>query len=227
MATNLLVDDKGTEETLQNIFAVASQCNVMALRGLPQATKTFRRARGMAQLDSAMSDARVMGLIKQFAGSQIGFGMDKPKYDDVVLRRCALIALLKGASLESIDGPEWMIIGEKTYLCKPFYQRILREMEGIANIVVRPGRHEQTEANTAYVPVVVELRDHGRLRRWEFVTTPESDSRIPVRVNAGMIVDAILGKAEAKALRRVYAELSGEDISDEPPEQAESVFDAK
>lgn len=218
MGTDLIVDDKGTEEQLARIMTVASQCSAPALRGMDEASKTFRIARATMELDKAMSSQQVMAMFKSLAGSELGFGADDiKKYDDKQIRRAAIVSLMKGARLTSFDGPEWMLLAGKCYLCKPFYRRILEEMEGITNVVVRTARHEQPDTSTAYVPVCVELRDNGRLRRWEFQNKDGQDCRIAVRINAGMIVDAILGKAEAKALRRVYHELAGEDISDEEP----------
>lgn len=217
-----------TESVMLKIVEIASSCSPSATRNLPEHVKTVRIARKSLEMDKAMADDKqFMAMIKSLCGNEFGFGADKD-YDEKTIRRAVMTALVRGANLSSYTGPEWMILSGKCYLCKPYYLRKLRELDGISNVVVRQEKHEQLEASTAYVPVTVELRDNQKLRRWEFTKHTdkngvERDYRIPVRVNSGMIVDGIHGKAEAKALNKVYTELTGEVIDDyedgEPPQE--------
>lgn len=225
MKNDLAVVDRAegsgdTEVALSAIMNTAHRCALPALRGLSQVQRTLAIARGTMELDRAMTAKPIMEMLRHLAGNELGFAVDK-KYEDAILRRAATVALLKGARLTSFDGPEWMIIGGKTYLCKPFYRRMLLELPNVANLVVRCQAHEQTETNTAYVPIVVTLRVDSKLRTWRFIEKDGIDERIAVRVNAGMIVDAILGKAESKALRRIYVELAGEELPDDEADQHE------
>jgi len=225
-----------TEKVLSNVLALAGKCAMNTLRGVPEQVKTLRIARTTIEMEREMSSKPFMLMLQSLCGHELGFGADK-NYDDKTIRRAAMVALIKEARMTSFDGAEWMILAGKCYLCKPYYRRRLAEMDGITNVVVRTEAPEQNDTQTSYVPVTVELRDNSKLRRWDFRKSADKtgevrDHRIPVRVNSGMIVDGILGKAESKALRRVYAELSGEDIPDEPefesaPESAPIVQDIK
>lgn len=181
------------------------------------AAGTFRRA---LQMSKAIADMRtliskeVLSHIMPLQGSRLGFRTDKDQnggYPAEVVKECLIEAVLNGAMP---CGNEFNIIAGNAYLTREFFTRRLREWPGLTDLVIEMG-----------VPAVgnggalVECRATWRLNgvpdSVHCRKTADSDSRIPVRVNANAIVDATLGKAERKLRARVWAKLTGSASSGE------------
>lgn len=141
--------------------------------------------------------AEVMEPVMALMGSSLGFRSDKT-YPVEVVRDCFIESRIRGFSCV---GNEWNIISGNFYAAKAGLRRQVTKWPGI------------TDFKDAYdVPRWV--GDKGAVVKcsasWKLNGAEEHlDCEIPIKVNAGMGADAILGKAERKLLKRVHDRLSG------------------
>lgn len=160
-------------------------------------------------------------------GSKLGFRTDRDtsdkSYSRQQIRDCLIEGMLRGAHpvMNEIN-----IIGGNCYLTKEFFQRRLSELDGFANLHVAFGVPLMKDGGA-----LVEMRAtwlwKGQRQSMLCVKTDESDNRIAVRVNAGMGVDAVLGKAESKLLRRIYKKVTGSEWVEEDEVDAVPVLEAE
>ncbi len=181
-----------------------------ALKKVDDIARAFKIAEGVKkvrELVRSVSD-RIMPL----QGSALGFRTDKDKdggYGADVVAECATEALLRGLRL---TGNEWNIIGGRCYVAQAGCARLVAELEGLTDLEHAPG-----------VPL---LKEGGAIvlysATWKVDGKPMSLTRtIPIRVNNGMGVDAILGKAKRKMLAAVYERVTGSVLSDGEEEEGE------
>jgi hypothetical protein len=144
-------------------------------------------------------------------GSSLGFRTDKDSqggYPEAVVIECATEALLRGLRL---TGNEWNIIGGRCYVAQAGCARLVSTYPGLTDLEHAPG-----------VPV---MGNGGAIveytMRWKLDGVAMGMTRrIPVRVNGGMGMDAVLGKAKRKMLAAVYERLTGSVLSEGEPEES-------
>lgn len=142
-------------------------------------------------------------------GAGMGFRTDKDSsggYPMPVVRDALIEATLRG--LHPV-GNQFNIIAGRFYCTKEGFKQLLDNIAGLKWFVV-PGNLKQV-ANGTEVPVHVKYTLAGK--------TQELDWTFPVRVNAGMGTDAVLGKAERKARKRLYEFITGVELADGEVEQ--------
>lgn len=174
-----------------------------ALAKLDGITRAFKLAEGVKQVH-ALVKAHV-DKIMPLQGSALGFRTDKDKdggYAPAVVSECATEALLRGLRL---TGNEWNIIGGRCYAAQAGCARLVAELDGLTDL--------------EHSPCVPVMKEGGAiveyLMTWRMNDKPMSLTRkIPIRVNAGMGADAILGKAKRKMLAAVYERVTGSVLSD-------------
>jgi hypothetical protein len=209
------------QKATEDIESIVQRCSVVALRKEPVLMQTIKMARGMQALRNVLTESAINGDFMPLQNTALGFLTDKPEgYDWKTVRECVIEGLLRG--FRPINN-EFNIISGRFYGAKNGFERIVREYPGLRNLAFELG-----------VPVMV--ADKGALvaceATWELdgeqmalscqappKDGPGMDTRIPVRVNAGMGPDAILGKATRKMFARIYQKLSGcaaEVIEGEP-----------
>jgi hypothetical protein len=168
--------------------------------------------RGLIMSDAIMHlhrllDDATMGRVMALMNTPLGFKTDKapPKfqaYDVHTVRKCVVQALLMGLN---IVGNEFNIIAESTYCTREGFTRLLREYPGLTDLSIDPDVPD-VRAGQAIVTVKAS---------WKLNGVPASmEARIPVRVNAGMGDDAILGKTYRKVMCRIYNRITGSELSD-------------
>ena len=197
----------------------SSEKTLIALREMSEISKTvspsqlkvvdeFERAHRVATalvLIQKQFTPEVIELITTLQNAPEGFRTDKPKgYHGTELITSVRSALLQGARL---TGDEFNILAGKCYLAKAFFRRQVAQFDGVTSVKFRPKKFTK-EGETAWVPCQVSLRQHGTKREFDYT----GDDAIGVRVNSGMLVDAIFGKAEKKAFQRVLNELLEDDV---------------
>jgi hypothetical protein len=174
-----------------------------ALAKVDEMARAFKIAEGVKQVRALVRS--VADKITPLQGSALGFRTDKDRdggYPADVVAECATEALLRGLRL---TGNEWNIIGGRCYVAQAGCARLLAELPGLTDLEHAPG-----------VPA---LKDGGALveytLRWKLDGRPMSLTRvIPVRVNSGQGVDAIVGKAKRKILAAAYERVTGSALSD-------------
>jgi hypothetical protein len=175
--------------------------------------QTVVLAKGMRDLREAMSEKLVKYVFMPMQGTKLGFRTDKDKdggYPWDIVRDCAMEAMLRG--LRPI-GNEFNIIGGNCYTTLEGFDRKLAEFPGLTDLELTPGVPVLKDGG-ALVPYEASWKVNGKPDSLECTQTTSTDGvitdrRIPVRVNSGQIVDAILGKAKRKMLARIYERISG------------------
>lgn len=184
-----------------------------AIAHLPAMTQAIVLGQGMRSLRTAMTQKLVEYVFMPLQGSKLGFRTDKDKdggYPWDIVRDASIEALMRG--LRPI-GNEFNIIGGNCYTTKEGFERKLEEFPGLSNLLLTPGVPVMKDGG-ALVPFEATWRLNGKRDELyaAHVTDKDgvvTDTRIPVRVNSGQIVDAIIGKARRKMLARIWERITG------------------
>jgi hypothetical protein len=163
----------------------------------------------------------MMSDVMQLRGSKLGFRTDKDKdppnkqYPVEVVKDVLIEAVIRG--FRPI-GNEFNIIAGNFYATKEGVQRCVREWPGLTDLKIQPGvpnAHGEKGALVSYTASwkVDGVADSMRCIRRTLENGEVEDLRIPVRVNSGMGVDAVIGKATSKLFKRIYERLSGSEVS--------------
>lgn len=179
------------------------------LRELKVLEAAVIRAQAMDALRDAL-DNNVMRTFFPLMNSALGFRTDKAKpdgdrYSVDEVREFLIECLLMGVHPV---GNEANIIGGRMYVTKEGLARLVREYPGLTDLKLTPGvpklaRDNKGEVSGAIVPYKATFRINGHAR--------EIEREIPVKVNAYMGIDAIVGKATRKILAAVYGLLTGSE----------------
>ena len=177
---------------------------------LSAATDAMRRTLAMAAVIQKLRDLIPVEYIQQhfmpLQNTSLGFRTDKPTgYTPEVVRDVMIEAMIQGARPV---GNEINIISGRAYFTKECFTRLVREFPGVGDLQLLPGV-PQTSSGGALVPYIATWTLNGTPMRLERIQTEQIDGRIPVRVNAGMGADAILGKATRKMLKAIHDQLEG------------------
>lgn len=202
------------EDTMIEIQRVADDTSIAKLHELPQTTRALRLMQGLRQLRT-LFDGEILSGIKELMDCNLGFRTDRAPgtrdkagnqvapYPDKVVRDCIIEGMLRGAN---IIGNELNIISARCYLTKEYYERLVREL--VSDLRVVEGVPQMCSGG-ALVPMRASWVFEGRPDSIDCVKTPEEDHRIPVRVNAGMGTDAIIGKAYRKLYAKIHRRVTG------------------
>lgn len=203
------------EEVSTAVELAIKDCGIAAIQSLPKFQQAVRMAKGIAALREALTDQFVRHALMPLMNSPLGFLTDRPNdkpYPISVVRDCCIEAAIRGFNWV---GNEFNIISERFYGAKNGYDRLVREFPGLTNLALRPGVAQLAGDRGALVPYTATWLLNGRPMSLECQQVKDGpDERIPVKVNAGMGQDAILGKAERKILFRVHKRLYGSTFSE-------------
>lgn len=196
--------------------------------------KGLKLASAMGQM-RAMLTQEVMRPIMELMNSSLGFRTDKdpnrpkwnPKtnrYEDVqpyawnTVRECFIAASLRG--LQPVNN-EWNIIAEEMYATRNGLKRLCETAPEVSALKVNLGVPRLLGDKGAIVKVEASWRKNG--------TVDQLAAEIPVRVNASMGADAVIGKAERKMYKRILDRLTGSTsgIVDGEAEEAVEVESTK
>lgn len=189
--------------------------------------RTFALGSAMADLREAL-DAKVMQSIMKLKGSQIGFRTDEhgatqyePEvvYGEEVVRDCVIQACVYGLQLV---GNQFNILAGRFYPTKEGFTYLLRNLEGLRDfkLLIRPAdvRESRTSGTDKYG------KDYQKIEREALVKVDVSFTwngkaeshglEFCIRVNRGMSIDAVNGKAERKAKAWVYNYLTDNALAD-------------
>src|SRR3990172_6080968 len=144
--------------------------------------------------------------VKCLQGTDLGFRTDKDDkggYPFETLRDVLIEAAVRGYAPA---GNEFNIMSGRFYATQKGLERKVREVPGLTDLRMNEGV-PQKMSEGALVEYHAEWRLNGRHDEIHCCQNGASDTRIACRVNAGMGVDAILGKAKRKMLARIYSRL--------------------
>jgi hypothetical protein len=201
-------------EPMKAIERALADCSHDKLRGMTLMERTMTLAESMVIMRQNFT-GDVLARVKSLVDTPLGFmtdraTSDKP-YPDTTIRDCVIEAMLRGAQP---IGNEFNIIGGRCYPTKAFFERQLRQFPGLTELRISEGV-PQNSGSGALVPMRATWKLHGQPDELACVDDPQAgDTRIAVRVNSGMGVDAILGKAKRKLLKRIFDRLTGSEWVD-------------
>lgn len=214
--------------TIEKIENVLEKSNLQNLAKMSPLQRLAVTSAAMIELKSVVSDKFVQQVFLPLMGSKLGFRTDRDReeqpYSIAVVREVGLEALIRGFYPW---GNEFNIIAEGFYATKEGLDRKVKEWPGISNLNIRPMNPEMDNGN-ALVPCIASWTLNGTLDHIKCLKVKDKegndvDLRIPVRVNKGMIIDGILGKATRKMLAMIYEKLSGFTVPDGDTIEAEGV----
>lgn len=208
-------NENAIEKAAETIETAVAKCGIEAIANLPTFLKAARMAEGIRALRNALTDDFLNATLMPLQGNRLGFLTDRDVNKDgtrgngyhvTVVRDVTIEAMLRGFSMV---GNEVNIIGGNFYGTKAGWERKVREFKGLTDLVVQPGVPAIGEKG-ALVPFMISWKLGGKEHVMRCAQEKDgTDHRIPVRVNAGMGADAVLGKAERKAFFRAYRILHG------------------
>ena len=196
------------ENTATEIEQAVEQFGLAQVVQKPAVQQAFALAKGIGTLRELLSAQQVEFLFAPLMGTSLGFLSDKD-YPPNVVRDVVIEALLRGFKPV---GNEFNIIGGKFYAAKAGLERLVREFPGVTALEHTPGKAEKA-GGIEKVDWTSTWLFHGEPMVLDCRKTSTGDNRIQVRANAGMGIDAILGKAERKALHRILKRLHGADVA--------------
>ena len=203
-------NNEAIQKVSQAIELAIGECGVEAISNLPTFIRAVKMASGISALRAALTDQFVVSTLMPLQGSKLGFLTDKDKdggYGMAVVRDVAIEAMLRGFS---IVGNEFNIIAGGFYGAKAGWERKVGEYPGLTDLVLQPGVPQGVGDKGSLVPYVASWRLDGKEMTLRCVQEKDgADLRIPIRVNAGMGADAVIGKATRKVLFRIYQRING------------------
>lgn len=203
-------------------------------------SQAITMATAIQEIRTALTDEVMTKAVMPLMNSKLGFRTDKDParpafnkktgryeapqpYPVATVRECLIEATLRGLppvgncwniiSGQSYTTKEglWFLIGKKVAGLTDFKLQI-----GVPKMVRPPGdarNASDEEAKGAIVNCSASWKLHGKEDRIE--------REIPIRVNAMMGADAIMGKAERKILAAAYAQITGTTLGDADVSEAE------
>ncbi len=232
MGTNRTRSSAGTKwtpEAIAKLDEIVGDSHGVSIAEKGLFARAFKVSSAIQRLREAITPD-VMNYIMSLQGSSLGFRTDKDGkggYPVETVRDCFIEATLRGAY--PVDN-EWNIIADRCYLALNFFKRKLRpeNLPGLSDLRLSAEVPDMKDggARVAYRSSWVYNGVSCEFNRILYKTpkTPEHpdgltiDERIPIRVNSGMIVDAVLGKAERKMRAMILARITNMDQDDAEPE---------
>ena len=170
--------------------------------------KAFLQASVIELIESRLTPEYMKPIMKNLQGKKVGFLTDRdkeanPGYTEEVVKNCVIEAVLMGLQ---VYGNQFNIIAGRMYPTKEGFSGMLRDLK-VWYRLTHSSPLFNKETNTTSVTTKIEWKDKLGNAKTATVTNP-------IKVNSGMGSDAILGKAERKALKWLYTEITGNDVAD-------------
>lgn len=166
-------------------------------------------ATALVDMKKLLTD-EIMAPIMALMNTDLGFRTDKDPaipnwktgvrpepYDVATVRTCFMESRLRG--LRSV-GNEWNIIAGRLYVAKAGLRRLVTEFPGLSRLRETYGV-PKLAGDTTIVPCSATWLLNG--------VEDDISAEIPIRVNAAMGADAVIGKAERKLFKRILDRLNG------------------
>lgn len=189
------------QEVITDIQSIQDECSIAKLVDCAnEMQKSFKVAEGIGRLSKAFgNNPQVVKNLMYLQGKKLGFRTDKDKdggYDEVTVVNTSVEALMRGLPL---TGNAFNIIGSNLYITKEGFDHLITNLDGLKNFLIDWDDYA-IDKGTAKVKFKA---------TWSYKGVEDSMTGfVPVRVNSGMIVDAIYGKAERKVSARVYKKIT-------------------
>jgi hypothetical protein len=168
-------------------------------------TKAYAVSQAITELQTMLT-TEYMKPIMALQGNTLGFRTDKDKesgYHESVVKNCVIAAVLRG--LQPV-GNQFNIIAGRDYTTIEGFGFLLSKVPNLRYKII---------------PKLPNMRDKDAdiilSVSWSFdgwATQESAEVQYPVRVNAGMGADAVIGKATRKARKWLFEQVTGLDYAD-------------
>lgn len=150
--------------------------------------------------------AEYMKPIMALQGSRLGFKTDKDRdggYSEEVVKHCLIEATLTGVQP---SGNQFNIIAGNCYITKEGFGYLLKNISGLVYDITFELPRINADKSGAAITAIINWTFQGQAR--------EKKIEIPVKMNAAMGTDAVIGKATRKARAWLFNTITGNEIGD-------------
>lgn len=201
------------ENTLANLDQLANSSNALSVTE-PSFVESFKMATAIKEMRQALTP-EIMQPAMELMNTPLGFRTDRDptkrgkdgqpikSYPISVVKESCIEAMLRGIPLV---GNCFNIIAGRMYVTKEGFSFLLaHKVKGMTDLK----KQFSVPVNKSGGAIV------EASATWLMNGQPQSLERsIPVKVNAMMGTDAVIGKAERKLLASVYSQITGSSVSD-------------
>lgn len=186
-----------------------SVANVLSNKQIIGFERAYIVASAIEQLKSLLT-GEYMKPIMAMQGNRLGFKTDKDLdkngnpgtgYPEATVKNCLIEAVLMGLQP---TGNQFNIIAGNTYATKEGVGELLKSIDGLTYKLNFELPRINADKSSAAVSVLI---------TWNLNGTESSETiQIPVKMNAYMGTDAVLGKATRKARKWLYDTITGSEL---------------
>jgi hypothetical protein len=201
---NTLLPANIKADVLQQLNTTVS--TILTEKDLNGFQKAYAIAEATAKLKTALTPD-YMKPIMQLQGHRLGFKTDLDHenkfYPESVVKNCLIEAVLTGVEC---FGNQFNIIAGNCYITKEGFGHLLAKFPGLQyEIIPQLPRIKEDKSSAAIVMKIT----------WTLAGKTETrDIDFPIRMNARMGVDAVIGKATRKARAWLFNNITGMEIGD-------------
>ena len=169
----------------------------------------FERAYQIAEAAGKLSEMltpEYMKPIMALQGNKLGFKTDKDNakgYPMEVVKNCLIEAVLTGVQP---FGNQFNIIANNCYITKEGFGYLLKNLPGLSYNIIPALPRINSDKSSAAIDMKITWTLNG-------IKTEETIP-IPVKMNAYMGTDAVIGKATRKARAWLYNTITGSEVAD-------------
>lgn len=198
-----------TKAAIAKIDETVREASLQQIANYGNFEAALTMAAGIQAIEGLLTP-EVMAPVMRLQNTAIGFRTDRDPatssqarpYSEAVVKRCLIEAVLRGVRPV---GNEFNIISGATYITKNGFARLVAELPGVSDLVLTPSVPRGAGEGKA----LVDYRASWKVDGQPFEMVRGGDTAIGVRVNKGMGVDGIVGKATRKILSQIYGQLIG------------------
>lgn len=222
---------QAADERIRWIEELTQRLSAATARGVAELHESIEFARDVHRLREALTPD-IMRAIEALKGTPLGFATDEKTrgsaYTPAELKEFAIEALANGYRLV---GNEVNLIAGRCYAAKAGCVRKVKGFPGLTNLrcAYSPPTYQRDAKGALQLDhqgnaaAIVECRAEWMMRgqAQELVGSPgaPNDGRlIPIRVNKGMGVDGVLGKACRKLNAAIYEQITGVLLAEGEPD---------
>lgn len=211
-----------TERQAAELAIVDEQITAALARVAATSDLTQRVARAVALANATTliraAIARHWSALATLKDTPFGFATDERQGKSPYTPEQLQTAITHGILIGCLPtGGEITVISGRAYASLPHFERWAREQEGLTDLAITLGvpTLPQGDGGTALVEATASYVYRGAPTTIAWARSQAFDGRIPVRVNAGMGPDAVLGKARRKILAAIRKRVEGRAAQDD------------
>lgn len=217
--------DETLKNQLERIEVIVNETELAFRSESGKVMRALKMAAGIKALKEMITPAMMQQFIMPLMNTPIGFKTDqdpaRPRFKDgqkvevkpypeIVVKECAIVAMLKGAQLV---GNEFNIISGQAYFTKEFFMRSLGQLPDVTNVVPSPGIPQiDTASGKAKIRYGLSWKRKGQTEC--LLDAEGKPGRVfEIRCDRFSSVDQVIGKADRKAYAAAYKQIVGSELA--------------